>query len=197
MYDEIAKAYEKNWKKLNVTGQFREKFIRYARKGRIADIGCGPGISTHYFSKKFNVVGVDSSKEMIKIARERFPKLDFICIDMRKMRFEENSLDGIWASQSLHHIPKKDCIAVLRNIKKCLKNGGILFISVREGSFEGFTDKSKNELFSGRKRFIAMYTEDELNEILSSLNYKIIGVSKVRRRLSIEPYINVFAKNIK
>ncbi|MCX6816240.1 MAG: class I SAM-dependent methyltransferase [Candidatus Aenigmarchaeota archaeon] len=196
MYNGIAEKYTKNWKKLNVTGQFRKKFIRYVKKGKIADIGCGPGISTNYFSKKFHVVGIDSSEEMIKIAKKRF-RLEFILADMRKMRFEENSLNGAWVSQSLHHIPKKECIMVLRKIKKYLKNDGVLFISVREGSFEGFTDKSKNEIFSGRKRFVAMYTEDELNEILSSLNYKVIEVSKVRRSLDIEPYINVFARNIK
>ena len=121
----------------------------------------------------------------------------FLCVDMRKINFPENNLDGIWISQSIHHIPKSDAIKLLTKIKKWIKKNGIIFLSFREGSFEGITDKSKTDLFSGKKRFITLYKVTEIKGLLKSLKYDVLEISRIKRKHGGEPYINVFARNIK
>ena len=62
----------------------------------IVDVGCGKGAFTHLFKKKNNVViGIDISKTAIKIAKERYPDIDFICIDILKISDFDNLLKNI------------------------------------------------------------------------------------------------------
>ena len=82
-------------------------------------------------------------------------------------------------------------------MKKLIKKDGLIFISFREGSFEGFTDKSRTGLFEDKKRFLSTYKMSEIKKLLSLLNYKVIETSKAKRKHGGEVFINVFAKYIK
>src|SRR5688500_15944020 len=57
---------------------------RNANKGRIIDIGCGPGHATSflYTAGCTDVMGMDLSPGMIEIARQRYPGLPFQQGDM-------------------------------------------------------------------------------------------------------------------
>ena len=49
------------------------------------DVGCGPGNSTELLAARYpqaEIVGVDSSPEMIAAARKRLPSADFIVADI-------------------------------------------------------------------------------------------------------------------
>ena len=48
---------------------------------RVVDLGCGPGNSTELLVKRFpeaDVIGIDSSPDMVQQARERLPRCRFI-----------------------------------------------------------------------------------------------------------------------
>lgn len=50
---------------------------------KIIDIGCGKGSLTHLLKKKNNyVLGLDISQTAVNIAKERFPDIEFISIDV-------------------------------------------------------------------------------------------------------------------
>jgi trans-aconitate 2-methyltransferase len=72
-----------------------------------ADIGCGPGNSTEVLRERYpkaRVVGIDSSPDMIKAARERLPDLAFEIADIREWR-AERPFDVILANAVLQWIP--------------------------------------------------------------------------------------------
>ena len=87
----------------------------------IVDLGCGPGnISEKLCLKwpKANVVGIDGSKEMIRIAelnkksspnRSRLKNLRYMCADIKNLKPSEISLEkniSLLVSNSvIHHIP--------------------------------------------------------------------------------------------
>ena len=53
----------------------------------IIDIGCGPGNSTRVLKDKFpnaRVIGVDSSKDMIKTAKSNYNDIEFMLFDACK-----------------------------------------------------------------------------------------------------------------
>ena len=52
---------------------------------RILDVGCGPGNSTELLAARYphaEIVGIDSSPEMIAMARERLPRAKFVVADV-------------------------------------------------------------------------------------------------------------------
>ncbi len=61
--------------------------INIINPAKIIDIGCGPGNSTQVLLKRFpnaNIIGIDSSKEMIDRAKKSYPNLSFDICDAGK-----------------------------------------------------------------------------------------------------------------
>src|SRR5687767_13770566 len=49
--------------------------------GRVVDLGCGPGNSTELLVERFphaDVIGVDSSPDMLRQARQQLPRCTFV-----------------------------------------------------------------------------------------------------------------------
>ena len=94
--------------------------INLSEKELIVDLGCGPGnISEKLTTKwpKANVIGIDGSKEMIRIAelnkknslnRGRLKNLSYICADIKNLKSSDISFEkniSLLVSNSLiHHI---------------------------------------------------------------------------------------------
>jgi trans-aconitate 2-methyltransferase len=71
------------------------------------DIGCGPGNSTEVLRERYpsaQIIGVDSSPDMIKAARARLPDIVFEVADIREWR-PNAPLDVILANAVLQWIP--------------------------------------------------------------------------------------------
>lgn len=99
----------------------------------VVDIGCGDGKITAKLAhavKDGYVLGIDSSDNMIRHAKEQFPataipNLSFRCLDATKMRFAEK-FDVAFSNATLHWVKNQN--AVLRGLHACLQTGGrILF----------------------------------------------------------------------
>ena len=171
VYNKIAQSYSKKFQK---PSDYIEDFLKLIPKGgKILDVGCGVGVDAGYmYSKGFKVVGIDLSKGMLKIAKKRFPNVDFKLMDLREIRFAPNSFDGVIASFSLIHIPKDDVLGVLHKIHQILKNGGIVYIGVQKGkSKEVFIDEP---LKPGEKLFVNVFSFEEIKELLLKSGFVII-----------------------
>jgi trans-aconitate 2-methyltransferase len=99
----------------------------------VLDIGCGDGKITSQIAMCLPngcVIGVDSSEEMIKLARSSFlkaacPNLSFQTMDARKLTFK-GEFDRVFSNAALHWIT--DHRPVLDGVQRSLKPGGrILF----------------------------------------------------------------------
>ncbi len=72
-----------------------------------ADIGCGPGNSTEVLRERYpqaDIIGLDSSTDMVEAARKRLPDLAFEVVDIRDLRPKE-PFDVILANAVLQWIP--------------------------------------------------------------------------------------------
>lgn len=99
----------------------------------ILDIGCGDGKVTALIHSHLNnghITGIDSSPDMINLAKKTFPplkypNLSFVLLDATKLDFR-NQFDIIFSTATLHWV--KDHLSVLRGVKRSLrKSGRILF----------------------------------------------------------------------
>ncbi len=107
---------------------------------RVLDLGCGEGrhAITVYMHAKVQVVAVDRCPTDVATARGRVDdftvsaspdrRIDFLIGDGLMLPFPESSFDRIICSEVLEHIP--DYRAMLREIVRVLKPGGLLAVSV-------------------------------------------------------------------
>jgi trans-aconitate methyltransferase len=87
---------------------------------RILDVGCGDGTLTERIADRgADVVGIDSSAEMIEAARAK--RLDARLIDVAEMRFQVE-FDAAFSNAALHWVLEKEKAAAA--IHTALRSGG-------------------------------------------------------------------------
>jgi trans-aconitate methyltransferase len=90
----------------------------------ILDLGCGTGeLATAIAGRGARVVGLDSSAEMIAVARERTPALEWLVGDGEALSFD-SAFDAVFSNAALHWMTRAQAAA--RGIARALKPGGRL-----------------------------------------------------------------------
>jgi trans-aconitate 2-methyltransferase len=110
--------------------------VALQRPRRIFDIGCGPGNSTELLARRFpeaEVVGVDSSPDMLAAARERMPDARFVEADLATWT-PEAPADLIFANAVLQWLPGHETL--LPRLVKSLAFGGVLAVQMPDNRSE-------------------------------------------------------------
>lgn len=125
------------------------------KKGKVLDIGSGPGHDTEYFAKKgFEAVGIDFSRGMIQYSKKNrsagdFKEMDMLCINNF---FPKNYFNGIWASSSITHLKKLDIVPILKKIRNIVVPGGPVVIILKK--------RRKRKIKEGKIIFNEFYKKD-------------------------------------
>lgn len=114
-------------------------FTRFIKPtDEILEFGCGTGmmVSAYLLQKGYNMYGVDLDAPSIELGRKIYTEhgLDpdrLICTDIAEM--DDGRFDVIIATEVFEHIEKADIDAVLGLIRKKLKPGGKLVVTVPNG----------------------------------------------------------------
>ena len=111
------------------------RFVELLPGKNVLNLGTGGGDHSYYFSNiGLKVTAVDISKEMVKLCKEK--GLNAIVMDIGDLKFKDGSFDGIWSVTSLLHVPKSKLSSVISKLHDILKNYGILYICIKEGTGE-------------------------------------------------------------
>jgi trans-aconitate 2-methyltransferase len=100
------------------------------------DLGCGPGNSTELLSVRYpaaKVAGVDSSKDMLRQARERLPLCSFTEGDVTAWTTDE-PVDLLFANAVFQWVP--DHQMVMRRLAGLLPEGGVLAVQMPDNTRE-------------------------------------------------------------
>jgi SAM-dependent methyltransferase len=92
---------------------------------RVLELGCGDGRTTKRLAWRFDVVGVDISKEQVRLARAAAPEATFIHADLMELEFEEGGFDAVTAFYSFMHVPRDRHRELVVRIRRWLKPGGL------------------------------------------------------------------------
>jgi ubiquinone/menaquinone biosynthesis C-methylase UbiE len=171
VYDQIAEPYSKKFSR--PSEHIGEFLALLPKNAKILDIGCGVGVDAGFMeSEGFEIIGIDLSEKMLNIARQKFPQIDFRQQDIRELDFPPNSFDGILASCSLIHIPKKDVPALLEKFHRILKKEGAIYMALQEGkSDEIFVDEPFKP---GEKLFLNIISFAEIGDLLGKNGFSIV-----------------------
>jgi len=142
-------------------------FHNYLPKGRVLEIGAGAGKDAEsLINLGYDYVGTDASKELLKIAKERNPNAVFLNKSVQELDLTLGEFDGFWASAVLLHIPKDEMVDALKCISLVLKDGGIGFITMKEGRGEEVDEKTG--------RHYSYFQKEEFEDLLNLANFEVL-----------------------
>lgn len=172
-YDKIADVYTQQYFNDLSDAPWIDKFLHYLPpQAKILDVGCGPGEFTRYIlDKNFDITGVDLSRAMIDIARERVGKEYFAIMDMCDLDYQPSTFDGLLAAYSLIHIPSSKVPHTLAGFYRILKPCGCLMIITQHGKPDRVVDEP---LMAGEKMFINFFTGQRIASLLRAAGFTII-----------------------
>ncbi|MBR1486412.1 MAG: methyltransferase domain-containing protein [Synergistaceae bacterium] len=121
-----AKEYENKFSFVHHYGEDIINMIDAPQGSLVIDLGCGSGALTQkIFERGYSVIGVDGSAEMLKLAGENYPNLEFIEDDARFFKLK-NKADVIFSNAVFHWIDENEQDKLLKNIRANLKDNGSL-----------------------------------------------------------------------
>jgi len=110
-------------------------------KGRILDLGCGPGRDLVAFQNLgYSVTGLDATPAFVEMAKQNAScpvlRQTFLSLDL-----PSDSFEGIFANASLIHVPSAEMLGVLKHLHQALSDRGILLMSMVRGDREGLSER--------------------------------------------------------
>lgn len=174
--------------------------MRIAPRGRILEVGSGPGWVTEILASLwFEVVAVEPSTDMIAIARERLAaagkrlsavepfEVSFLPHAIEDCELADESFDAVVFHESLHHV--LDERKALKVCFDALREGGVLGVS--EWAWRPGDEDLERELLTEMERYGTLespYQPEYLDQILRETGY-----SEIQRYHAINGFFAVSA----
>ena len=162
----------KSWRSL------AEALLRLMPPMAVADIGAGDGSFSLLLAQNAkNVVAVDSSAKMIEFARDQARRhhvknVDYRLGDMEELPIEDESVDLVFFSQSLHHALHPDR-AVCEGARILRPGGRIAVLDLAKHRFEEAREMYADEWLG--------FSEAELESMLHRAGFAKIQTSVVQK----------------
>ena len=157
-------------------------------KKRVLEIGCGQGFNCFVFSKNKNnkVIGIDLSKNDIKISKERYPNIEFSVMNAQDLKFKNNTFDTVYALDVLEHVDNLN--KTLDEVHRCIKRKGKFIINVPHYNSEKWLLKVRPTYFK-EIHHVRIFKENELEDLLEKRQFKLVKKQRKGFLQHIELYI--------
>lgn len=142
----------------------------------VLDAGCGTGIPTaRMLSEAGNrVLGIDISREMIRIAREQVPQAEFALMDVTDLPLREPLFHAITAFFSLLMLRRSAMMPTLRHLASLLLPDGYLVVAMVGGNLDyapiAFLDIPVH---------VTAYPRDEFADLLAEAGLRVLDIQTV------------------
>ena len=164
---------------------------------KVLDIGCGIGGSAFHMARTYgvNVYGVDLSTNMVELAnnyrQEMTPEIahrvQFHVDDATTMGYPEQFYDVVYSRDTILHI--QDKLDLFKKFYKCLKPGGLLFITDYCRGDKEHSDAFKDYV---NNRGYHLLTVPEYGKTLGSA-----GFSQVEATDNTDSFVDILKKECK
>jgi len=153
---------------------------RLPEKGRVLDLGCGTGLphARYLVEEGFDVVGVDLSEDMVKVASRNVPGATFVRLSMNEITYV-GEFDGIVSSFSMLLLPPELFKETVSRIRSALVEGGLLYLSLNEPS--RMSDDPDSEVFvniMGQEMYSRAYTVEEVESVFLPLGFSLVKFNR-------------------
>lgn len=187
MYDEIGTHFSRTRQKTYGNGKssnwiITDTYLSKLKPGQsVLDIGCGNGKLVSGLPKGIDYIGTDFSNILLDEANKLYPKQKFVYGDVVDPKHWEGlaKYDAIFCVAVLHHIPARDQqLYVLKQVKKHLKKGGFLYLTVWNLWQEKFLQYQIDDHFEVPynkhwKRYCVAYDIQTLTDLMSEAGMSV------------------------
>jgi ubiquinone/menaquinone biosynthesis C-methylase UbiE len=131
---ELAEYYDPltDWKDYRGESDRIESIARrFGRPGRTAwlDVACGTGRHLEFLRRRHPTVGLDASRQMLRIAHRRLPGIRLILGDMRSFRLSRRFDVVSCLFSAIGHLKTEDDVrTTFANFSRHLKPGGVTIV---------------------------------------------------------------------
>ncbi len=142
IYKNFAKYYDSiyKWKDYKSESEKIRAFIKEYKTSRgkeMLDAACGTGNHIQYLKKYFNITGLDIDRDMLGIARKKYPGIKLLRGDMRTFKLNRQFDVIVCLFSAIGHLKTYSNLEkAIRNFSFHLKPGGVMIV-------EPFVDPKK------------------------------------------------------
>ncbi len=177
-YNQIAERYlaarTTDSEDVRLLGDFIELLSPDAN---VLDAGCGAGIPiTQRLAEHFYVTGVDFSEAQIELAKKNVPNAKFLCEDLTKLNFPDDTIDGICSYYAIIHIPREEHQALLTNFHRMLSTSGVALLCL---GAEHLVDDIEED-YLGAKMYWSHYDSATYQKMLKEIGFSIMWAKFVK-----------------
>lgn len=148
-------------------------------------LGCGGGHNDYIFKKYFRVTGIDKSIAMLELAKKLNPEVDYLCEDMRNLRFGY-SFNAVVAIDSIAYIlTVEDLRKVFTIAFSHLKPGGI-FMFIAEDAKEDFKQNNTTFYTNSKGEVEITFIDNRYDPDTTDTSYESTFIYLIRRKRNLE-----------
>jgi len=151
---------------------WHEAFLSELKAGNsVLDLGCGGGEPVARFLVEcgMRVTGVDSSSEMVTLARDRMPEQEWIVADMRRPALDRR-FDGILAWDSYFHLAHEAQRAMFEVFERHAAERAVLMFNTGPEQGEAVSTFT----FNGEQLYHASLAPAEYRSLLERHGFEVV-----------------------
>jgi SAM-dependent methyltransferase len=132
-YDHDAAAFAKEWEAQPVPVDVYDLIGRYFDPGLTADIGCGSGRDTNWFSKNgYTAIGFDASEGLLAEARRLHPGIEFRYAALPELNgIADGVFNNVFCETVIMHLSADAIEPSVKRLVEILRLSGTLYLSWR------------------------------------------------------------------
>lgn len=169
------KIYENYETVLQMVFEEVENFHR--KDGDILEIGVGTGnLAGKFLQNKYQIIGIDQSRQMLAVAKEKYPKLRVRLGEFLKIPYENQMFDAIVSTYAFHHLNEEEKRVGIAEMMRVLKKDGKIVL----GDLM-FQNKDEEQII--RSTLSSEQTRELDGEYYSYLNLLVKEVEQYEKRV--------------
>jgi SAM-dependent methyltransferase len=178
-YDRVAERYSE-WTGTELRGP-RARYLdalteRVPAGASILELGCATGVPvSRDLALRYHVTGVDISPRQIQLARLNVPAADFIEADMTEIDFPASGFDAALAFYAITHVPREEHPALLTNVARWLRPGGLFVASFGTGNDFGTVEED----WLGAPMYFSSYDATTNKRLVTEAGFDILSAEEI------------------
>lgn len=152
------------------------------KNSNILEIGVGTGnLASKFLKNNYNIIGIDQSREMLSVAKEKYPSLKVRLGEFLKIPYDNNSFDIIISTYAFHHLNEEEKCIAIEEIIRVLKDDGVIIIGdlmfeSKEEEQEMLKNLSQKQIYAIKDEYYSYIDllRDEFNKYNKNLKYNRI-----------------------